>query len=79
MNKEQYQAWLEYPQTKLFHQFLLDYRQSVMEKWANGVLNDDNALAERATAQFAYLLVNLDDEAIEEFYKNRKVEVNDAE
>ena len=72
MTREEYQQWAEHPQTKQFHQFLLDYRNVVMEKWANGRLNGDAAMAERASAQFAFMLVNIADDAISEFYRNKE-------
>lgn len=69
MDADKYQLWKEHPQTKEFHQFLMDYRETVMEKWANGALNGELALSERAAAQFAFLLVNLSDDAISTWYK----------
>ncbi|MGB8345423.1 MAG: hypothetical protein WCD86_11095 [Ktedonobacteraceae bacterium] len=72
MTREEYQLWAEHPQTKQFHQFLIDYRNMIMEKWVNGSINGDAALSERASAQFAFLLTNLSDDAISEFYQNKE-------
>lgn len=78
MTPEDYEVWKEHPQTKQFHKFLMDYRKDIMEKWVNGAINEEFALAQRATAQFAYLLTNLADDAISIFYKDRK-ETSDVE
>jgi hypothetical protein len=79
MDKEQYQAWASHPQTVQFFQFLMDYRADIMEKWANGFFVGDVAEAYKHKAQFAFQLVNLDDDAIGEFYRNQKGEVKDVE
>jgi len=79
VNKEQYQAWANHPQTKQFFKYLEDYRQDLMERWAQGSLQGDDNIAAIARSQMADEISNLADDAIEEFYKSRKVEVQDAE
>lgn len=72
MLKEEYQLWKDHPQTKQFHQYLLDYRKQVMEKWANGALIGDEALMGIARVQMAEEIVNLDDDSISEFYRKQE-------
>lgn len=79
MNKEQYQAWAAHPQTVQFFQYLTDYRSDLMERWAAGSIQGDDNIAAISRCQMADEIANLEDGAIEEFYKNRKVEVKDAE
>jgi len=76
VNKEEFQSWELHPQTQQFFKFLMDYRQTLMEKWANGELVGENEIAFKARAQQAYEFANLADDAIQEFYKQQKGEVN---
>lgn len=72
MNKEEYQLWAEHPQTKQFHQYLKDYREQLMERWANGALVGNDSLMAIARAQMADEIVNLDDDSISLFYRNQE-------
>lgn len=76
MNREQYQAWSVHPQTVQFFQYLKDYRADLMERWASGVIQDNNNIAAVSRCQMADEIANLEDTAIEEFYRNRKEETN---
>ena len=76
MNKEDYIEWKGLPLTKSFHKFLLDYRQSLMEAWADGqfslqameasLLKNTEAMAK---CQCYHDLANLEADFIENFYK----------
>lgn len=72
MNTEQYQLWKDHPQTKQFHQYLVDYRAQLMERWAKGALTGDDSLMAIARAQMSDEIVNLDDDSISEFYRNKE-------
>jgi len=72
MIKEEYQLWKEHPQTKQFHQYLVDYRAQLMDKWAQGALTGNESLMAIARAQMADEIVNLDDDSISEFYRNKE-------
>lgn len=72
MDKEKYQSWKEHPQTKEFHQYLIDYRAQLMNRWASGALAGDDSLMAIARAQMADEIVNLDDDSISEFYRNQE-------
>lgn len=74
MNADQYQLWKEHPQTKQFHQYLKDFRATLMEKWAQGALSPNDNLMAIARAQMADEIVNLGDGDISEFYKSIKGE-----
>lgn len=76
MDKDKFDAWVNHPQTKEFFQYLRDYRQAVMERWANGRLSGDDSLMAMARAQQADEIVNLDADAITEFYQQNKEEIN---
>lgn len=73
MNEEDYQKWAAHPQTVQFFRYLTDYRTDLMERWAQGLLSGDENIAAIARAQMADEIANLEDDAIQEFYKNRKV------
>lgn len=77
MNKEDYLLWAEHPQTKQFHQYLKDYRANLMERWAQGALSGDDSLMAIARAQMADEIVNLDGDAISEFYRENKGDSNE--
>jgi hypothetical protein len=79
MDKEEYLEWANHPLTKKFHQFLKDYRQYLMEGWAEGSYNHQSmeVVAMRNSeavgkALMLETLVKLDDRAISEFYKESK-------
>lgn len=73
MNAEQYDQWKNDPLTVLFHQFLTDYRLSLMEQWADGALTDpDSRLVAMGRCQLAKDLVELGDDWISDFYKSMK-------
>jgi len=69
MNAEQYAEWRDDPRTLLYMQFLRDYRQSLMEKWAIGGLQDKEELLAMGRCQLADDLAKLDDDYISEFYR----------
>lgn len=69
MTKEEYQLWAEHPQTKQFHKYLSDYRKQIMERWAQGGISGNDSLMAIARAQMADEIVNLDHDAISEFYR----------
>lgn len=71
MNKDKYLLWKDHPQTQEFHQYLKDYRKAVMERWASGQLTGDDNLMAIARVQQADEIINLDADAINEFYGNR--------
>lgn len=79
MDKKEYDEWKNHRLTKKFHQYLTDYRSDLMERWATGMIQGDDNIAAISRCQMADEIANLEDGAIEEFYKNRKVEVKDAE
>lgn len=72
MSKEDYQQWKDHPLTQQFHQYLRDYRQTLMEKWAQGALSPDSPelLMAVARCQMADEIATLDDDSIAEFYRN---------
>ena len=70
MDSTEYDAWKNHPQTKQFHQYLIDYRAELMSRWAQGALVGDDSLMAIARAQMADEIVNLDDDSISEFYRN---------
>jgi len=73
MDKEQYQQWAADPLTKKFHQYLKDYRQELMDRWAKGEITQDQTMAV-ARCQMADEIVTLNDDSISEFYRNNKGE-----
>jgi hypothetical protein len=52
-----------------FHQFLRDYRLSLMEQWAAGALRDKEEMLAMGRCHLALDLVELSDEFISEFYR----------
>lgn len=74
MTKEEYQLWKEHPQTKEFHQYLLDFRMVIMEKWARGMLSGDESLMALAKAQMAFEITDFDDDTISKFYGKQEAE-----
>jgi hypothetical protein len=80
MDKEDYQEWGQHPLTRQFHQFLMDYRQKLMEDWAMGAYNNQSMEVSSMQNQqmlgrsmMLQELCNLADDAISEFYReNRK-------
>jgi hypothetical protein len=68
MNVDEYQRWRDDPLTVKYHQFLRDYRLSLMEKWAVGALKDEELLA-MGRCQMAADLTELDDDFIASFYR----------
>jgi hypothetical protein len=75
MSKEDYQQWKDHPLTKAFHQYLRDYRQALMEKWAQGALapSSPESLMAVARCQMADEIATLEDDSIAEFYRNSQV------
>jgi hypothetical protein len=75
MSKEDYQQWKDHPLTQRFHQYLRDYRQAVMEKWAQGDYLPDNpeTLMAVARCQMADELADLADDWIADFYCTNQV------
>lgn len=75
MSKEDYQQWKDHPLTQRFHQYLKDYRQALMEKWAQGALSPDSqeALMAVARCQMADEIATLEDDSIAEFYRNNQI------
>jgi len=71
MTKEEYQQWKDHPLTKQFHQYLRDYRQTLMEKWAQGGYHPSSpdGLMAVARCQMADEIATLDDDSIDEFYR----------
>ena len=72
MTKEEYEQWLHNPLTKMFHQYLIDYRQVLMERWANGQIPEDGTNGNAymiGQAQCLHDLVGLEPEEISAFYK----------
>jgi hypothetical protein len=74
MSKEEYQQWKDHPLTKQFHQYLRDYRQTLMDKWAQGGYHPSSpeALMAVARCQMAEEIVTLDDDWIANFYRNNQ-------
>lgn len=72
MDADKYQLWKEHPQTKEFHQYLIDYRAQLMDRWAQGGLVGNDSLMAIARAQMADEIVNLDDNSISEFYRSQE-------
>lgn len=72
MNREQYEQWRNDPLTVLFHQYLRDYRQSLMERWAAGALKEPESTMAMAMCQMALDIVTLDDDSISQFYRQTK-------
>ena len=75
MSKEDYQQWKDHPLTQQFHQYLRDYRQTLMDKWAQGALNPSSPEAQMAVArcQMADEIATLEDDSIAEFYRTNQV------
>lgn len=78
INKEAYLEWKHLPETKLFHQFLKDKRQALMEEWAEGqfqqqTMEQSAVLNSAAMAQAQCLLdlVELADDYISDFYRQK--------
>lgn len=71
MTVDEYQRWKDDPLTVKFHQFLRDYRLSLMERWAVGALKDEELLA-MGRCQLAQDLVELSDDFVSEFYRQTK-------
>ena len=79
MNIEQFQAWEVHPATQIYMKFLADYRQKIMEDWANGSYNypSSDATAIRnaemlGRARMLEELANMAEDCISEFYRNQK-------
>lgn len=72
MNAEQYDKWKNDPLTVLFHKYLTDYRQDLMERWANGALQEPESTMAMARCQMAHDIVTLDDDSISQFYRQTK-------
>ena len=75
MTKEEYQELKGNPLFKKFHQYLRDYRQELMNRWALGAVStpQDQTMAV-ARCQMADEIVTLDDDSISQFYSNNKGE-----
>lgn len=75
MTKDEYEQWKHHPLTEKFHQFLCDYRQGLMNRWAEGEfsLPDLQAAAVKnleamAKCQCYKDLVELDADFISQWY-----------
>lgn len=77
IDSDQFRTWREHPQTVAFFQFLRDYRQSRMEMWARGAAGEHQA-QEMAKCQLLHDLINLDDDAVSEFYRQQSKGSDDA-
>lgn len=75
MTRDEYEQWKHHPLTEKFHQFLRDYRQQLMERWAMG----EFSLAETgpyltrntemvARVQCLHEIAEMDSEAISKWY-----------
>ena len=69
MTPEQYDQWKNDPLTQLFHQYLRDYRQDLMERWARGAIQSPEDLMAMARCQCCLEIVELDDDSIASFYR----------
>lgn len=70
MSVDEYQRWKDDPLTVQFHQFLRDYRASLMERWAIGALPDEKeSMLAMGRCQLSSDLVDLDDDFISSFYR----------
>jgi hypothetical protein len=69
MNVDEYQRWKDDPLTVKFHQYLRDYRTSLMERWAVGSVRDEENLMAVARCQMAEEIVTFDDDTISKFYR----------
>lgn len=73
MNVEQFQQWKDDPLTLLFMQYLRDYRQDLMERWAQGsIVEPSEQLMAIARCQVAEEITTLDDNSVSEFYRKQK-------
>lgn len=68
ISKEVFQAWKESDSTKAVFKVIMDFRQKMMESWAEGEFSGDEAVKASAQCQANQDLVNLDYETIKEFY-----------
>ena len=69
MTADEYQRWKDDPLTVKFHQYLTDYRQDLMERWARGAIQSPDDLMAVARCQCCLEIVELDDDSISEFYR----------
>ena len=69
MTVDEYQRWKDDPLTVKFHQYLRDYRQDLMERWATGAIRAPEDLMAMARCQCCLDIVELDDDSISEFYR----------
>lgn len=77
MTKDQYEEWAAHPLTKQFHQYLTDYRQHLMDRWAQGQLaSPQDQMMAVARCQMADEITTLDDDSISEFYRTTKGEAH---
>lgn len=77
MTKDEYEQWKHHPLTEKFHQFLRDYRQQLMERWAMGEFSLPGADAYLtrntemvARAQCLRDIAEMDAGAISQFYSS---------
>jgi hypothetical protein len=77
MNVEQFQQWRHDPLTVLFHKYLTDYRQSLMERWAAGKLQEPESTMAMGQCQMLLELTSLDDDTIGNFYRQQPKEGSD--
>lgn len=70
MTVDEYQQWMADPLTVRFHQFMRDYRQSLMDQWATGNYAREMHNAQQVgRAMMLHELCELADDAIGEFYR----------
>ena len=72
LDNVEYSEWIDHPVTKKFHKYLEDYRQNLMERWAEGRLQDELNLLSIARCQMADEIISLNASDIAEFYKSIK-------
>ena len=68
IDREVFQAWKELDSTKEVFKVLMDFRQKMMESWADGQFSGDESVKASAQCQANQDLVNLNYETIKEFY-----------
>ena len=78
MTKEDFEEWSNMPLTKEFFQYLKDYRDELMEAWADGYYTLDTIEASTlkniealAKAQCYKDLYELETDYIENFYRSK--------
>lgn len=75
LTQDELESWKHNPITKKIKKYMIDYRESIIETWADGALLKDTAEAQLsltaqsiATCRTLKDLVNLDYEDLAQFY-----------